>query len=233
MDLNKLNEKFYLKTQEYFNTSRQSPWPGWKRLLPYLQVRNLQVLDLGCGNGRFGIWLSRYKPIQYTGLDNNQYLLDRCREALPKAKLINQDLLKPWPLKEKFDLIVLFGVLHHIPGFNNRLKILRWAKKLLLKNGCLIFSLWQLDKTRRLTRKIVPWPEFLKNSKIKINLQQLEPNDLIIDWKSGPTAYRFCHIVDEKELKRLLGKLKMIQGQNFFSDGEKGRGNRYLILRKT
>lgn len=233
MDLNKLNRQFYLKTQVYFNTSRQFPWSGWKKLLPYLQGDSSKVLDLGCGNGRFGIWLSQHQQIQYTGLDNNQYLLDRCGEALPQAKLINQDILKPWQVKEKFDLIVLFGVLHHIPGFNNRLKILRWAKKLLLKNGYLIFSLWQLDNTRRLTRKIVPWPEFLKNSKIKINLKQLEPNDLIINWKSGPTAYRFCHIVDGKELKRLLERLKMIQEQNFFSDGEKGRGNRYLILKKT
>jgi len=233
MDLLKLNRQFYLKTQKYFNRSRQFYWEGWKKLLPYLQVRNLQVLDLGCGNGRFGIWLSGQRQIDYTGLDNNQYLLNRCREVLPQAKLINQDILKPWQVKEKFDLIVLFGVLHHIPGFNNRLKILRWAKKLLSENGYLIFSLWQLDKSRRLTRKIVPWPEFLKSSKIKINLKQLEPNDLIIDWKSGPTAHRFCHIVDGKELKRLLGKLKMIQRQNYFSDGEKGRGNRYLILRKT
>lgn len=226
MDLNKLNRQFYLKTQVYFNTSRQSPWPGWQKLLPYLRGDSsqvLKVLDLGCGNGRFGKFLTEHKTIDYTGIDNNQYLLDRCRKALPQAKLIKQDILKPWAIKEKFDLIVLFGVLHHIPGFNNRLKILRWAKKLLLKNGCLIFSLWQLDKTRRLTRKIVPWPAFLK---------QLEPNDLIIDWKSGPTAYRFCHIVDEKELKRLLEKLKMIQKQNFFSDGEAGKGNRYLILRK-
>ena len=118
MDLLKLNKKFYLKTQKYFNTSRQSPWPGWKKLLPHLQVRNLQVLDLGCGNGRFGKFLAEHRQIDYTGIDNNQYLLDRCGEVLPHATLINQDLLKPWPIKEKpacrqgrFDLIVLFAVL--------------------------------------------------------------------------------------------------------------------------
>lgn len=208
MDLNKLNEKFYLKTQEYFNTSRQSPWPGWKRLLPYLQVRNLQVLDLGCGNGRFGIWLSRYKPIQYTGLDNNQYLLDRCREALPKAKLINQDLLKPWPLKEKFDLIVLFGVLHHIPTAANRLKILQRAKKFLKPKGLLVFTTWQFNRS-----KIV---------------KKIAKNDYLLCWKKGISALRYCHRFTNKEVQDLIKALKLKLLADFIAD----TSNRYLILQK-
>ena len=44
MDLLKLNEKFYLKTQSYFNRSRQFPWPGWQKLLVYLQGSSLKVI---------------------------------------------------------------------------------------------------------------------------------------------------------------------------------------------
>ena len=87
MDFDKLNRDFYLKTQENFNRSRQRPWLGWKKLLPHLTPRlqglSLKVLDLGCGNGRFGVWLSSRRPITYTGLDENSFLLDRARESLP------------------------------------------------------------------------------------------------------------------------------------------------------
>ncbi|MDZ4229466.1 MAG: class I SAM-dependent methyltransferase, partial [Patescibacteria group bacterium] len=104
MDLLKLNRRFYLKTQQYFNRSRQSPWPGWQKLLPYLQGQTLKVLDLGCGNGRFGIWLASHYSIDYVGLDENQYLLDRAAATLPRARLIRHNLTKPWLIKDKFDL---------------------------------------------------------------------------------------------------------------------------------
>jgi len=48
MDLLKLNRDFYLTTQVHFNTSRQAPWDGWKKLLSYLQGQTLQEK-----NGRF------------------------------------------------------------------------------------------------------------------------------------------------------------------------------------
>ena len=115
MDLLKLNRQFYLKTQEYFNRSRQSPWPGWQKLLPLLQVEYLKCLDLGCGNGRFGIWLAKQRRIDYLGLDQNQYLLDHARKSLPQARLFRHDITKPWRLKDKFDLVAILGVMHRLP----------------------------------------------------------------------------------------------------------------------
>ena len=216
MDLLKLNKKFYLKTQEYFNTSRQSPWPGWKKILPYLprrvkaglQGQSLQVLDLGCGNGRFGKFLAEHKTIDYTGMDNNQYLLDRCRETLPQAKLINQDIIKPWPLKEKFDLVVLFAVLHHIPTAANRLKVLKQAKKFLRPDGLLVFTTWQFDQS-----KIV---------------KKIAKNDYLLYWKKGITALRYCHCFTKKEVQGLIKALKLKLLADFIAD----TSNRYLILQK-
>jgi tRNA (uracil-5-)-methyltransferase TRM9 len=147
MDLLKLNEKFYLKTQEYFNRSRQAPWDGWEKLLPHLQGETLKVLDLGCGNGRFGIWLTKHRKIEYTGLDNNQYLLDAAREKLPGAKLIKQDILKPWGLKDKFDLVAILGVMHHLPQ-SDRLSLLKRAAARLKLSGILFLSLWEFNKSQ-------------------------------------------------------------------------------------
>mgnify|MGYP000004235310 CR=1 FL=1 len=72
--LNALNRDFYRVAGEDFDRTRGKPWPGWARLLPYLRLdtvpdshegfqsntptgATLSVLDVGCGNGRFGAFL--------------------------------------------------------------------------------------------------------------------------------------------------------------------------------
>ena len=217
MDLLKLNENFYLKTQAYFNRSRQSPWPGWQKLLPFLQVlqgRALKCLDLGCGNGRFGVWLSQHRQIAYTGLDNNQYLLDQ----VPFGRLIKQDITQPWPIKDKFDLIVLMAILHHIPTKTARLKILERAKKLLVKDGVLVFTVWHFNKLKRFNSHVI---------------KKLPDNDYILDWKRGVNAKRYIHLFDDTEINWLIKNLKLKLLADYVSDGHLGQSNRYIILQTT
>lgn len=215
MDLLKLNRDFYLKTQEYFNRSRQAPWDGWQKLLPLLSppAGGLKCLDLGCGNGRFGIWLSKHRKIDYTGLDNNQYLLDQ----IPFGQLIKQDITKLWPIKDKFDLIVLMAVIHHIPTRAVRLKILLRAKKLLLPNGLLVFTCWHFNKLKRFQNQVI---------------KKLPGNDYILDWKRGVAAKRYVHLFDDDEIVWLVKNLKLKLMADFVSDGNQGQSNRYLILKK-
>lgn len=206
MDLLKINENFYLKTQKYFNRSRQSPWPGWQKLLPYLQGDSLKVLDLGCGNGRFGIWLAGQRRIDYTGLDNNQYLLDQA----PFGRLIKQDITKPWHLKNKFDLVAILGVMHHLPQ-PHRLLLLKRAVSRLNPGGILFLSFWEFNRSQE--------------SKIVKDLGQ---GDFILDWHMGVTAQRYCHLYSDQEIKMLLQPLKLKLLADFRADAP----NRYLILKK-
>lgn len=217
MDLLKLNRDFYQKTQSYFNISRQSPWPGWQKLLPYLQGDSLKVLDLGCGNGRFGIWLSKHRRVDYTGLDDNQYLLDHAAVALPSARLLKRNLIHPWRLKDKFDLIVLMAVLHHIHEKAVRLKILEHAKKLLVKNGLLVFTVWHFNQLKRFQNQVI---------------KKLPGNDYILDWKRGTTAQRYIHLFDDAEITWLVKNLKLKLVADFVSDGRQDQSNRYLVLKK-
>src|SRR3989338_6841418 len=147
MDFDKLNRDFYLKTQEYFNRSRQRPWLGWKKLLPHLPNRELFVLDLGCGNGRFGVWLSTHHSIAYTGVDSNQYVLDRAAETLPSAKLIKADILHPLLVRGRFDLVAIFGVMHHLSPSVARILISRAAARL-KPDGILFLSFWEFNLTQ-------------------------------------------------------------------------------------
>ena len=55
--LNDLNRRFYETVAIDFDATRQQAWAGWERLLPYLHAP-LSILDIGCGNGRFGAFLA-------------------------------------------------------------------------------------------------------------------------------------------------------------------------------
>jgi len=219
--LNKLNTEFYLKTQVYFNRTRQFYWAGWQKLLPHLK-KQIKLLDVGCGNGRLGKFLKENNlKIEYTGMDNNQYLLDEAKKDLPKAKLINQDIYQEWKLKDKFEAIAILGVIHHVPGVENRIEMLKRAKKQLKPGGLLILSIWQFKNVERLKKKIV------KNH----GLKGLEKNDYILKWEKGVKAQRYCHFIDNQEIKRILGQLKMKLVDEFESDAKEGIGNKYIILK--
>ena len=80
--LNQLNRDFYQQVAIDFDQTRQHLWPGWNKLISHLQQlqtkhKPLKVLDLGCGNGRFGQFLANSFPgikINYLGVDNNPQL---------------------------------------------------------------------------------------------------------------------------------------------------------------
>ena len=206
MDLLKLNENFYLKTQVYFNTSRQSPWPGWQKLLKHLRGDSLQVLDLGCGNGRFGKFLSAHRQIDYTGIHNNQYLLDAAAKKLPRARLIRHDLTTPWPIKDNFDLVAILAVMHHLPQ-PCRALLLKRAVTCLNPGGILFLSFWEFNKTKG---------------------KNIGNNDYILSWKLGITAKRYCHLYTQEEIDGLIKPLNLQLLVNFIAD----TSNRYLILQK-
>src|SRR5689334_7202269 len=81
--LNVINREFYAATADRFEALRHNAWPGWKPLIPFLH-ESMSVLDVGCGNGRFGKFVSRYaaNSLRYHGVDNNARLLEHARILL-------------------------------------------------------------------------------------------------------------------------------------------------------
>jgi SAM-dependent methyltransferase len=237
--LNQINRDFYHITAGEFDQTRARPWPGWERLLPYLETP-LSALDVGCGNGRFGVFLQDHLVggdddvsipalLHYHGLDNNPTLLDRARDTLTRlpgiaATFDQRDLVEQPPDCGHYDLVACCGLLHHIPGNSNRLDFLRCLAERVAPGGYLVFACWRFYEYERFRDRIVPWDDDL--------VGQVEPHDYLLDWRRGDRALRYCHYVDDDEHARLVSATDMTEIAAYRADGFTGAVNRYSLLRK-
>lgn len=256
--LNQINRDFYLATADAFDESRGALWPGWDRLLPYLPS-TLSVLDLGCGNGRFGRFLADRlgaSAVSFHGIDNNSVLLQRARDSLsdlPNLVLEHRDIFAPmfgpdqrrsqnvevsggadsplhlgegqgvrFDFQRRATLVVLFGILHHIPGLEQRRDLLHSASLWLAPGGILVFTCWRFMEYERFRQRIVPWPDDLRD--------QVERGDYLLDWRRGNPAVRYCHYVDDAEQADLVAASGLSEIDTYRADGESNDMNRYAIL---
>jgi SAM-dependent methyltransferase len=268
--LNALNRDFYRVAGEDFDRTRGKPWPGWARLLPYLRLDTVpdspgglpsntptsatrSVLDVGCGNGRFGAFLievltphsplsegeGKTMTIRYHGLDSDPALLAKARVKLTSAgakrasplpvrvdvRLEQRDIVENPPDAGAYDLVALFGVLHHIPGSATRLALLRALAERVAPGGLLAFSCWRFYEDGRLRARIVPWPDDLA--------ARVEAGDYLLDWRRGQPALRYCHYVDDAEHTALVGATGLAEIESYRADGRTGNLNRYSLLQKV
>ena len=80
-----INRAFYRQHAADFARTRRQAWPGWERLLlPLLRGRE-RLLDVGCGNGRFGRFWARANPadvpLHYHAVDASLPLLREAARA--------------------------------------------------------------------------------------------------------------------------------------------------------
>jgi SAM-dependent methyltransferase len=232
--LNALNREFYRVTADAFDATRSDPWKGWTKLLPYLDgllsQASVSVLDAGCGNGRFGVFLAKHVAgtLDYHGLDSSPALLDHAREALSRlpnvtAHLALHDLIEQPPNTGDYDLVVLFGVLHHVPGAENRRALMRTLAARVKPGGYFAFTCWRFAEIERYRQRFTPFPPDL----------MVEPGDTLLDWRRGQRALRYCHDVDDDERAELITATGLTEIAAFRADGEENRANQYSLLQKS
>ena len=81
-----------------------------------LDVKDKDILEIGCGNGYGGYLLNQLNPKSYIGLDIMEEQLKIARQNYPQYEFILQDAtdLSQFADASK-DVVIIFGVLHHIP----------------------------------------------------------------------------------------------------------------------
>lgn len=231
-----LNTDFYKKVEKDFDTTRQYPWSGWKRVGELIKNEfgnnPINYLDLACGNGRFAYFLkTNLFPMKYyLGLDNSEFLLEKAKELKlgDNYEFIYSDLLADTLPEQKFDIIVSFGFMHHVPSESLRIEFLNKFIRSLNPGGLLIVTFWS-----RFNKKSFKSESDL-SARAKDLFPFLEKGDHFLGWDNMPNLERYCHLFEKEEIESMLPKLENCEVVDLYrSDGKAYPDNFYLVLKKS
>jgi SAM-dependent methyltransferase len=226
-----LNRTFYQSFAASFAETRARVQSGARRLLARIGTQTA-VADFGCGNGNAAGFLAEHGfRGSYLGLDLSDALLEIARRrALPfPARFQTADFLAPdWERAfspHLADVILLFAVIHHIPGFEPRAAFLRVCRSLLLPGGSLFLSAWQFTRSAKLRERIVPWRE------ADLSDSDVDAGDFLLDWRREGRGLRYVHLLEDDERRALADAAGFDERESFSSDGEGGRLAEYAVWR--
>lgn len=224
----RLNRRFYQTFARSFAETRGRLQPGVAQVLSGVPPE-ASVLDLGCGHGQLSRALAEQGHHgRYVGLDASADLLQLAREqdVHPQARYYQADLADSnWAqeLRNPFERIFAFAVLHHLPAENLRQQVLKKIRGLCVEGGRLDLSVWNFTASPRLRARVVPWEQ------VGLNPSQVEPGDYLLDWRRGGYGLRYVHLFEEGELEQLAHHSGFEVKETFYSDGEGGRLGLYQI----
>jgi ubiquinone/menaquinone biosynthesis C-methylase UbiE len=98
-----------------------------------LNVKDKDMLEIGCGNGYGAYLLNQFGPKSYIGVDVMEEQVEIARRNYPQYQFIVQDAtdLSQFADASK-DVVIIFGVLHHITEWR---KVLDEIARMLKPNG--------------------------------------------------------------------------------------------------
>lgn len=247
--LAELNRTFYIRFADDFSRTRQGWPPGFERILPHFHPAT-NVLDVGCGNGRLLMFLVDHGwGGNYLGLDHSAELLASAVEGAGRVTgpaslrsavhFAQADLLEPALVENArllgasrgfpgaFDTIACLAVLHHIPGADERSRLIANCSSLLTPGGALIISTWQFLGAPRLRSRILPW------TTVGLQDNSVEPGDYLIGWGRGVAGRRYCAAIGEAALVALASKAGLVPADLFYADGHEGNLNLYGVFTAT
>lgn len=222
-----LNQQFYDTIAESFAESRQSPMQGFYDMLNYLPKPTVSLLDVGCGNGRYGHFMQGQGVLNgYAAVDFSIELLNFAREMVPDGTFFQRDMSQPHFLDGlgKYDVVACLAAMHHLPGRANRVQLLRSLKGCVRENGLVFLANWQFTDSERQRRKIMDWSE------IGLSEEDVEPGDYLLKWQRGQLALRYACMVDEAETARLAAEAGLTITAQFRNDGKEGNLSLYTIF---
>ena len=95
-----------------------------------LSIENKDILEIGCGNGYGASLIDRGHPRSYVGLDVMEEQITKARQRYPHYQFLVQDATDLSRFGDtRMDLVIIFGVLHHIPEWRKAIDEIRRVLK--------------------------------------------------------------------------------------------------------
>lgn len=246
----RITSEFYAQQAQSFSATRQMPWQGWQQCLDAMHQLSAGekpfVLDVGCGNLRFARFFcdeAGIVPATYFAVDNCKPLVEsgETNAHISELAFIELDVIKSLldnTLSSRLtvsacDLVVAFGFLHHVPGAERRLQLLRTLLEKTKPGGYVCVSFWQFMNNQKLAAKAQETTAQGLQA-LGIDASELEENDYLIGWQDKVNTWRYCHHFSQEELDELLASLgsDVHVCAQFSADGKDNNLNRYVILQR-
>lgn len=227
--LRALNNAFYRSQAQSFSQTRQYAWKGWGRIADDLPHAPGSVLDVACGNMRFKDFLDErfaHAGMRYCGVDSCAALVAPEHRAL----FLEADVLEAadrWA-RGNHDLVACFGFMHHVPGFDARVRLLDALLDACKPGGTVAVSFWRFASDAALRSKA---EQTTAEGCAKLALE-LDGNDFLLGWNGLPGVYRYCHSFTDLEIEQLVATAaqRASLADTFREDGKTHDMNTYIVL---
>ncbi len=187
-----------------------------------------KVLDIGCGNALMLPFVFKEDAF-YFGLDISEKLIEIARKKYAKeiksgkAKfIVGQATNIPFE-NEKFDFIISFAALHHIPSEKLRKIFFEEIKRVLKPNAKAKITVWNLCNK---------WVN--DRFQTRVMLAKNKNGDITVPWKAtqGKIIERYVHQFSEEELLSLAKDtgFKNIKINFFKRAGERIKNGEEIVL---
>lgn len=221
-----INRDFYRQFATPFAETRMHPQPGFFQLIEFIPRPCDKMLDVGCGEGRFGRFVLEHDLVEhYTGVDFSQELVDIAASSI-EGEFFLRNLIRQGSLNGlgEFNLIACLASMQHIPGRSNRLNLLQEMRDHLAAGGIILLSNWQFMDSERQRNKIADW------SQVNVDPTELEENDYLISWRRDGLGFRYVNYINSNEIEWLANSVGLKVSRQFRADGREGNLNLYSIL---
>ncbi len=136
------NRNKYEKIYQEDSNACGSPFKEFVEFFEHFEKNPATVLDLGCGQGRDALFISR-KGHQVLGVDLSETGVTQMLEAAHKEKLSIEGIVADvveFETDAQFDVVILDRMLHLLPTDDEKLLVLKKASECVLQEGFLLIA---------------------------------------------------------------------------------------------
>lgn len=194
----------------FSNSRKNMKWEEIEYFLSFLESeKKISTLDIWCGNWRFlrALKNNNISINKYLWLDLSTWLLKEAKKINPESDFMELNMLDLDKLEwQKFDYIFFIASFHHLEKMEDRISVLKKAKKLLNVNWKIFMTNWSLES--ELNKK-----RYLK-SKISDSKNKFWSTDFSIKiWEF--TRYYHCFNLSELEYLFKENWFKILENKEF------------------
>jgi ubiquinone/menaquinone biosynthesis C-methylase UbiE len=189
-------KQVYQEIAKDFDRTRYSYWDFVHKFILSMES-NSNVLDLGCGNGKY---LSVRTDLKLYALDNCENLIEIVKTKYPSVKTFISDVTDTMFDSEYFDFVISIAVIHHLASRERRIKMLEEIIRIIKSGSRCLITAWATEQTNTNTLS--------KAKKIS------DTNDWLIPWedkKNKKISQRFYHLFEKGEFEDLISEFSNVK----------------------